>query len=303
MKNAGKKSKKWVGWLVAVVLVIAVGAVVLNGGTQAATALSQEIATTGSITSYYSFTGNVKVENSQYLTAMTAATIREVYVEEGDQVAKGDRLMRTSDGETLKASVSGEVDRLYVEKDDEVSAGASLADIVDFGNLSIEIKVDEFDVPAVVIGKTAHVTVNALDVTFDTTVTRVEKQATQEGDISYYMATLALPTMEGVLPGMQVDVKIVNAQVEDVTVLSMEALQFTPSNEPYVMVQGSDGAQQTLVTLGVNDGVRVEIQSGVRSGETIILPAKAAGGGMAMFGGMGSQGEQMREGLGGGGNE
>ena len=193
--------------------------------------------------------------------------------------------MRTSDGETIKASVSGEVVELHVEKDDDVKAGDALIDIVDFDSLIIEIKVDEFDVPAVAVGKHAQVTVNALGETFETTITRLDRQATQDGSVSYYTATLALGDLQGVLPGMQVDVKLLSAHAENVTTLSMNALQFTDANHPYVMIQGSNGVQNIPVTIGVNDGIRVEILSGASSGETVLIPAKASTNGMMFMGG------------------
>ena len=293
MKKKGKKR-----WFILSVLVVATvaAAVLLTGNKQAVAAFTPEIATIDSITSYYSFTGNVKVENSQYITADASVTVREVYVREGDQVYKGDRLLRTSDGETYKATLSGEVDKLHVKKDDEVKAGDALVDIVDYDHMVIEIKVDEFDVPAVVAGKAAQVTVNALGVTFDTTVIRLDRQATQSGDVSYYLGTLELGDVPGVLPGMQADVKIMNAHAENVLTLSMDALQFTDSNQPFVQVMGANGLQAVPVHVGVNDGVKVEILDGVRSGETVQVPAKAVTAASFGFGG-------RRDGMGGGPGE
>jgi len=293
MKKKGKK--KWI--ILGVVTVIAVAvAVVSPGNPQAMAAYTQEIVTTGSITSYYSFTGNVKVENSQSITAAASMTVREVYVQEGDHVYKGDRLLRTSDGEVHKATVSGEVDRLHVMKDDEVKAGDALIDIVDYDHMVIEIRVDEFDVPAVEAGKAALVTVNALGATFDTTVIRLDRQATQSGDISYYLATLGLGDVPGVLPGMQVDVRITNAHAENVTTLSMDALQFTATNQPFVQVKGENGTQIVPVRVGVNDGVRVEILDGLRSGDAVQVPPKAnpsmAFGFGDRVGGMGGRGSE-----------
>ena len=280
-----KRTKKWVWIGVLVVAVIVVALVLQNGNPQSSRTLEQEVATTGSITSYYSFTGNVKVKKSQNITATASATVREVYVIEGAHVKKGDRLLRTSDGETIKAGVRGEVDNLHVEKDDDVKVGDALIDIVDFDSMIIEIKVDEFDVPAVEVGKSAQVTVNALGETFETTVTRLDKQATQEGNVSYYTATLALGDLQGILPGMQVDAKLLNAHTENATLLSMSALQFTDTNQPYVMMQGSNEVLNIPVTIGVNDGIRVEIISGVRSGETVLVPAKEVTNGMMFMGG------------------
>jgi len=276
-----KKGRMMMGVVVLTLIVVAGALFLLNGDSQAAATFTQEVAVSGSITSYYSFTGHVKVENNQNITATAPVTVRDVYVREGDFVAKNDRLLRTSDGTVIKAGVGGEVDKLHVAKDDDVQIGEQLIDIVDYEHMVIEIRVDEFDVPAVTVGTSAQVTVNALAQTFDSVVTRLERQATREGDISYYTAELALDKMEGVLPGMQVDVKICYAYAENAITISMDALQFDSANQPYVTtMQSNGGTREVPVRIGVNDGIRVEIVDGVRSGETVLLPAKVESIGM-----------------------
>lgn len=284
------KKRKWLTLTISLVLVagIAIGAFMLLGG-DTGSAYAQASAKTGSITSYYSFSGNVGVKDSQSISADANATVREVYVSEKDVVKKGDRLIRLSSGDTIKAGVGGEVTSLPFEKDDDVKAGDVLAEIVNFDNLEIRVKVDEYDVKAVSIGKTALVTLNALGTSFETTVVDFNRQATQSGDISYYMATLEVPDAQDVLPGMQVDVKIMNEHVENTTVISMNALQFDEYNQPFVMaVDASGNTNNVPVSVGTNDGVNVEIVSGVRSGETILVPPQAAASSMTM-GGVGGQ--------------
>ena len=68
----------------------------------------------GNIATYYNFTGNVAVKESQQAAAYSAATVREIYVAEGDVVAKGDALARLSDGTLLSAEIAGEV--IYGER-------------------------------------------------------------------------------------------------------------------------------------------------------------------------------------------
>jgi HlyD family secretion protein len=270
-----KKGKRWMV-IAALALVIVFAVLLFNRNNQATAAFTQEIAATGSITSYYSFSGHIKVENSQSITATAPVTIREIYVREGNYVNKTDRVLRTSDGVTIKAGVSGEVERLHVAKDDEVQPGDPLIDIVDFDHMAIEIRVDEFDVTAVNVGESALVTVNALGETFETTVTRLDRRAMREGDISYYKAELALGEIAGLLPGMQVDVKICNAHAENVTFISMNALQFFQDNTPFVTMMRGNSHVEIPVRVGVNDGVNIEIAEGVRSGETVMVPAHNA---------------------------
>jgi len=115
-----KKGRKMMGVAVLALVIVAGALFLLNGDSQATETFAQEVAVSGSITSYYSFTGYVKVKSSQNITATAPATVREVYVIEGEHVGKNDRLLRTSDGITIKAGVSGEVDKLHVAKDDDI---------------------------------------------------------------------------------------------------------------------------------------------------------------------------------------
>ncbi len=270
------KKKRGTVLLIALVAVVAIGGTVLFQGGKADSEYIEEAARTGSISTYYSFSGAVEVKHSQDIQAPAPATVRELYVKKGDRVAKEDRLLRLSTGETVKAGIAGEVANLPVEKDDDVQAGTPLISIVDFDDMEIRVKVDEFDVSAVTVGKAVLVTVNALDRTFETVVTDLDKQATRSGDVSYYMATLALEEeIEGLLPGMQVDTRVLNAQVENVTTLSMKALQFDGYNQPYVLMRDGRATKNVAVTVGVNDGVNVEIVSGLRSGDVALVSAKA----------------------------
>lgn len=262
--------------LVCVAIIGVIAVFMLTSGGNAGPALAQEVARTGDIESHYHFSGNVVVRDSENLTAKDAATVREVLVAEGTIVAKGDRLLRPSDGAIVKAGIDGEITKLHVKKDDDIQAGAALVDIVDFDHLSIEIKVDEFDIGAIDVGKEVLVTINARGNQYVSTITGFNKEAELTGDIAYYIATISTQDTEGLLPGMQIEAKVLNQSAQNATIISMSALNFDASNAPYVIVQSINGdAQNVYVTIGATDGVNAEITSGLRSGETVLVdPAK-----------------------------
>lgn len=256
--------------------VIVIGALIffLRPGSQA-DAYTDVVVRTGEIATYYSFGGSVEVENSQRVLASAPATVRDIYVEKGEIVAKNDRLLRLSTGETLKAAVSGEIVALNVEKEDEVKPGDLLVEVMDLENMVVTIKVDEFDVHAVAPGQQVNVTINALHQTFTSTVEDVSKQAVKIGDISYYLASLSLPDdLQEVLPGMQVNVSMVNQKVENVVLIPMRAISFDDSGSPYVLVKKANGQkQETPIQVGVNDGIHAQVLGGLSSGETLLVPS------------------------------
>ncbi|MGJ4849375.1 efflux RND transporter periplasmic adaptor subunit [Bacillota bacterium Meth-B3] len=282
-----RKRGRWVWLLVALAAIVAFLFWPRKGANDAF--LSAQVQR-GEIATWYSFEGNVYAPRAQSLQAAREATVRAVYVREGQRVGKNDRLMRLSTGELLKADMAGEVVGLHVAEDDVVAAGGALIDLMDMDRLEVRIKVDEYDVPAVSVGKAALVTVNALEKEIGCRVESMAKQATQEGQTAYYLATLSLPDRAGVLPGMQVEARLINRQAEDALRLPMEALSFTERNEPFVLVPGPEGkgAVQKAVAVGINDGLMAEITEGLSEGDTVLYrPQRAvipAGGPVMMAG-------------------
>ena len=268
-----KKKKKWIKWVVILVIVAAVvGWFIMVSRKTQDVAYTNVQATLGSIETYYNFDGLVKAKRVQTITAAQSDKVRTVYVTQNQQVKKGERLYRLEGGETVEADIAGEVTGLYVEQGGVVTAGETTAQIIDMNSLEIELNVDEYDVAAVVPGQVVQVNVLAPDVNFTGSVTALNKNGTASGDLSYYTATVAFDAAENVYPGMQVSAKVLKEQAEDAVLLRQDAVQFDDYNKPYVLVRGADGksVEQKSVTVGVSDGMNCEITSGLNAGDTVL---------------------------------
>lgn len=258
----------------------------------ATTTYDQYTATTGTISNAMSFSGNVSVKNSETFTASSAGTVREIYVTEEQQVKAGDRLMRLTGGQTIEASFDGSINEISVEEGDEVAAGATLIQVVDFGNLRVSLRVDEYDISSIYVGQACSVTVTALDLTFDSTLTHINRIASSTGGTAYYTVTAELSVTEDVLPGMQVTVTIPEEEAVDAVILDKDALSFDARNNAYVLVQDEAGQMQSVyVEIGVDNDNYVEIVSGLEAGDTVYVQqettASSSGGLFAsLFGGM-----------------
>lgn len=268
-----KKKKKWIKWVVILVIVAAVfGWFMMVSRKTQDVAYTNVQATLGSIETYYNFDGLVKAKRVQTITAAQSDKVRTVYVTQNQQVKKGERLYRLEGGETVEADIAGEVTGLYVEQGGVVTAGETTAQIIDMNSLEIELNVDEYDVAAVVPGQVVQVNVLAPDVSFTGSVTALNKNGTASGDLSYYTVTVAFDAAENVYPGMQVSAKVLKEQAEDAVLLRQDAVQFDDYNKPYVLVRGADGksVEQKSVTVGVSDGMNCEITSGLNAGDTVL---------------------------------
>ena len=248
-------------------------------------------ATTGTISNSLSFSGSVSVVSSEYLTAPAHGTIRDIYVKSGDNVKKGDRLIRLSTGDTVKANFDGTINAVNVEAGDSVSSGAQLCQVVDFSNMKVTMRVDEYDISEVFEGQECTVTVTALEKRFPASISHINRLSASSGSVAYYTVTASVEVTEDVLPGMQATISIPKEEARDVVVLKMDALSFDPSNSAFVYVMNESGAmEQRFVEVGVDNGNYVEIKSGLAAGETVYVEVEeevTASGGLAeLLGGL-----------------
>lgn len=279
---AGKKRKRGriLKRILAWVLVLAAAALVirfvvwpwLDKG--ATTTYNSYTARIGTISNALSFSGSVQVQNNETITSSGAATVRQVYVSEGDRVTRDQRLMRLSDGTTVKASFDGEVNQLNVEAGDEVNANASLIQIVDFENMQVSMRVDEYAITDLSVGQACQISITALGQTFDSEIAYINRISSGGGSTAYYTVTAELTASGGVLPGMAATVTIPQEEAVDSVILNRDALSFAQDNSAYVLMQDeSQTMQQVPVTLGVDNDNYVEITSGLSDGDVVYAVA------------------------------
>ena len=274
-----KKRKNWIKWVILLLIAAAVAAGLwsLSSRTQSAAYREMDV-TTGDLTTYYHFDGLVYAPRVQTISAGAQDIVDRVYVQQNQRVGEGDRLYATKEGGVVRADIDGELTGLFLAQGDVLTAGQRTAEIIDMQRLEVRLNVDEYDVGAVTPGTTAEITVLSRDASYTGSVTKLDKNGTASGDLSYYTATVALPQMEDVYPGMQVSARVLRGHVEGASILNMDALQFDEYNEPYVLVRDASGEVQSVsVQVGLSDGVYCEILSGVRAGDTVLVP-----GGMSM---------------------
>ncbi len=234
-------------------------------------------ASRGTISNALSYTGSLQLVNSQTCAASSACKVREVYVAVGDLVKEGDRLVRLSSGETLKADFDGRVNKVDVEKGDEVKAGDPLVQVADFGRMRVSFRIGEGDINEVSLGQACRVTVSSVGATFQSSVATIDYASYSGNNVAYYTATVDLDTSgsDRVYPGMQATVTLPKEEAENVVILRMDAVSTARDNTAFVYKQQADGTMAEVpVAVGVSNGNYVEIREGVAEGETIYAVAK-----------------------------
>lgn len=171
------------------------------------------------------------------------------------------------------AEVSGEVSDIHVVENESIVMGMPIMDIVNYDNLEVILKIDEYDLASISLGGQAEVTISSIGESVKGTITDISRQAIVANGVSYFEVTISLESNENLRVGLTSEVKILKESAENATTISMKALQFNDENLPFVYYYDEEGKVAfKQVEVGINDGMVVEILDGVAAEETILIP-------------------------------
>jgi HlyD family secretion protein len=99
------------------------------------------------------------------------------------------------------------------------------------------------------------------------------QQAAQAGQATVSAKVRLNTPSRKLIPGSQVNVEIVLLSRQNVVVLDTEAIQRS-EEKPFVLVRDKQGkAQKKKITIGLEGLTNVEVTSGLRAGDQVVLPA------------------------------
>jgi len=278
------KSKRWI--FIGIIAIAILGAAAAYIMRPVPSSFESVNAKTGEITNYYSFSGNVETKNRQSVMSEEVMQMSEIKVKNGDVVKEGDVLIKTKTGDEIKAKIGGEIANINVEENAQVMGGIKLMEIVDYNNLQISVKVDEYDLSSVKEGKETTVYIGSLKKEIKGTISSISKEGQAINGVTFFTSVIDLKNDDSLKIGMSAEVKLQGDKAAGVVTLPMTALQFDDNNIPYVLKKGeNDTAVKTEITTGINDGVSTEIKSGVSTGETILYKKADAPSSMGFPGG------------------
>lgn len=271
-----KQKNKGIKWVLGIVVLIAIGTLAFTRVRASKEVVGEEMEVKkGNISTYYSFSGSIEAKNRQTIFADGAMQIKEFKVKLGDMVKKDDILYKTNRGINVKSEIDGEVLDIFVEEDEQLMPGTKIIEIVDYKDLQLKVKVDEYDLKAIKRGILANVTIHALNKDFQGTVTDVAKEGTNMNGVTFFNTIISIENEGDILVGMSAEAKVLNQSAQAVSILPMTAIRFRDDNSPYVSIKEDDVVEDIDVQLGISDGVNVEIKSGVNIGDKVFVPAKS----------------------------
>lgn len=268
-----KKKNTGIKWVIALIIIGVIAATMIPRLKKAKNVAGDEIEVkTGSIKTYYSFSGSIEAKNRQMIFADQPIQISEFKFKAGDIVAKDDVLYKTNRGLNIKSEIDGEVLEVYVEEDEQIAPGTKIIEIVDYKELQLKVKVDEYDLKSIKIDQLADVTIHALNKDFEGTITDIAKEGIYMNGVTFFNTTISIVNEGDILVGMSAEAKVLNQTSENTPILPMSAIKFKEDNSPYVNTKIDGVLSELGLEIGITDGINAEIKSGLKVGDKIFIP-------------------------------
>lgn len=219
--------------------------------------------------------------------------------------SKVDSTQDSYENYTVTAPISGQVISKSIKAGDNISKSSNgsttMAVIYDLSEVTFEMSVDELDVRSVAVGQKVEIAADAIEgKTFTGTVTNISLESSQSNGVTNYPVTVTLDEVGDLLPGMNVDGRIILDEAEDTLMVPVDALM--RGNRVYVKDDSVTAAQGSVpagfraveVETGLVNDEYVEILKGLAEGETVYVSESSQNNSAAMMmpmgGGMGGQG-------------
>jgi len=186
---------------------------------------------------------------------------------------------------TITAGIDGTVADIYAGANAPIKMGDQIMDIVDYSNLILNVKIDEYDIANIAVGNSVDVYIDSLNKDITGTVTKIANQATTNGDLSYFSTEISIPTEDDLRVGLTAEVRMIKSQNLGAVSVSMAAVQYDVDNSVYVLTGNKNNPTKQSVVVGANDGKVIAITSGLSDGDTVYVPKSTTSGNSGIGGG------------------
>ena len=184
---------------------------------------------------------------------------------------------------TITAPIAGTVLSRDVEVGDAVSSilvlGSSATLVMTLGDTSqvyVKGKVDESDIGKVYLGQPARIKVESFkDKTFYGKVTKIAPMGVEKDNVTTFEVRVSIDNPGGELKAnMTANAEIILDEHKGVLMVPEGALIYDKDKKASVQVpdpSAKGGMRKVAVTIGISNGVKTEVLSGLKEGQQVVL--------------------------------
>ncbi len=262
------------------------------------------IVTKGSIEITILSSGVVQPENRVEVKPPVPGRVEEVLVKEGQYLKKGQRLAWMSSTERAAlldaASSKGPVERkvweemyrptailapidgLVIHRNVESGQTLTAADavVVMSDRLTVKAQVDETDIGAIALKQRAQIVLDAYpNVTISGSVDQIAYDSKTVNNVTTYIVDVLPDDKRGSAPnfirsGMTANVTFLVNSKDHVLLVPTEAIKMKHGKAfvQHKNLKSAEGIQDVAVVVGLNDGKKAEIVSGLSESDIVLIP-------------------------------
>jgi len=184
---------------------------------------------------------------------------------------------------TVVSPIDGEVLSRDVEVGDAVSSilvlGSSATLVMTLGDMKhvyVDGKVDESDIGKVYLGQPARIKVESFkDKSFEGKVTKIAPMGVEKDNVTTFQVRVSIDNSGGELRAlMTANAEIILETHPNVLMIPENALIYDKDKKASVEVpdlKGKDGKRKVAVVVGISNGAKTEITSGLKKDDKVIL--------------------------------
>jgi len=184
---------------------------------------------------------------------------------------------------TIVAPIEGVVLSRDVEVGDAVSSilvlGSSATLVMTLGDMKqvyVDGKVDESDIGKVYLGQPARIKVESFkDKSFSGKVTKIAPMGVEKDNVTTFQVRVSIDNSAGELKAlMTANAEIILEEHHSVLIVPENAIIYDKDKKASVEVpdpKGKDGKHKVLVTVGISNGAKTELLSGLKKDDKVIL--------------------------------
>jgi HlyD family secretion protein len=230
----------------------------------------------------YQLALNKQMSAQRYLAVSRAEIARNKA-----QVAQMQAALDSADEDLRNATIVSPMDGLVLSRDVEVGAavssililGSQATLVMTLGDVSevyVKGKVDEADVSKVYLGQPARIVVESLkDKKFEGKVTKISPMGVEKDNVTTFEVKVSIQNPTGELKAnMTANAEIILEEKHNVLQIPEAAVIYDKDRHTSIETpdpRAKSGRQKLAVKLGISNGVKTELISGLKEGQQVIL--------------------------------
>ena len=223
--------------------------------------------------------GNVSKAQVTVLKAKIAQSSAQVAQDQANLKQLEEQLSYTD----IVSPIDGVVLSRDVEMGDAVSSilvlGSSATLVMTLGDTSevyVKGKVDESDIGKVYLGQRARIKVESFkDKTFDGKVTKISPMGVEKDNVTTFEVRVSIQNPGGELKAeMTANAEIILEEHKNVLQIPEGAILYDKDKKASVEIpnpKGKDGKDKIAVNIGISNGAKTEVLSGLKEGDQVVL--------------------------------